>query len=222
MLCCSEWESLIAILTIVYNSNHCPQLRLLTVIDNAVLLTTATVGHNLDRCPQVQMLPTIATVAHDYSHCLKLQPLQVRLLFTIIILINLLFIATAIIISFGRCPQLQFNDTYKQKYWLGKTHNISKKKTRLSPIRWYKVNIEVIVIWIDQLDEKKIAVNYKTWTIENDTNIAACILIKTRLERKDWVIRKKVVDKLRDIIKYYKNIRKTIDQTKYGIKEIYY
>lgn len=63
---------------------------------------------------------------------------------------------------------------------------------------------------IGQYNEKKIVINYKAWNIGNYTNIAACILIKTGLEGKNY-IKKKTANKLEDIIKSYKNIKETAD-----------
>lgn len=37
------------------------------------------------------------------------------------------------------------------------------------------------------------------------------MLLKTRLKRKNWVIKKKAVNKLGDMIKFYKNMRKIAD-----------
>lgn len=43
---------------------------------------------------------------------------------------------------------------------------------------------------IGQHDEKKIAVNYKVWTIRNYTNKAVYILVEIGLKKKDWVMKK--------------------------------
>ena len=62
---------------------------------------------------------------------------------------------------------------------------------------------------MSQRDKKRIAINYKAQITRNYANIAARMFIKTRLEEKNRVIKKKAADKLGDIIKFYKNMRKT-------------
>lgn len=94
-----------------------------------------------------------------------------------------------------------------------KTQDMSQKKTRLPLIYWCKANIEVIVMWMDQRDKKGIAVNYKAWTTRNHTDVAAGMLIETRLEGKNRVTKKKAADKLEDMIKSYKDMKETADQT---------
>lgn len=61
---------------------------------------------------------------------------------------------------------------------------------------------------MDQHDKKKIAVNYKAWTIKNHTNIAIYILVEIKLKGKNWVIKQKAADKLGNMIKSYKNMKK--------------
>ena len=86
--------------------------------------------------------------------------------------------------SFDRCPKLKFNGAYKKIFGIAETQNISQEKTRIPPICWCTANVEAIVIWIYQSDEKKIAVNYKTRTIGNHIHVAACMLVKTGWEKK--------------------------------------
>lgn len=45
-------------------------------------------------------------------------------------------------------------------------------------------------------------------------------MVERELKRKDQVIKKKAVDKLRDMIKSDRNMRETIDQMRWGIEEI--
>ena len=71
-----------------------------------------------------------------------------------------------------------------------------------------------------QRDEKGIAVNYEAWTTGNYTDIAARMLVETRLEGKNRVTKKKAADKLGDMIKSYKYMRETANQTGWGTEEI--
>lgn len=76
-------------------------------------------------------------------------------------------------------------------------------------------------MWISTRNQKRVPINYKAWITRNHTDITTHMFVETKLQGKDWV-KKKTSDKSGDIINYYNDLRKTVDCTRWGIKEIYH
>lgn len=62
-------------------------------------------------------------------------------------------------------------------------------------------------------------VNYKAQIISNHIKEVGQLLYNTKLDGKESITNKKVIDKLADMVKSYKNIREIINYTRWGINK---
>lgn len=96
---------------------------------------------------------------------------------------------------------------------------VSEKKSqenRKSSIRWTKDETQLIVQWFCTRIENGVRVNHKAWTTGNYSYAAEKMLNETGLVMKAGVTKKKATDKMIYMIKQYKDLRNTIEQSRWG------
>lgn len=74
----------------------------------------------------------------------------------------------------------------------------------------------MIVEWFCTRNENGVRVNYDAWTTGNHSDAAEKMLDQTGLVIKAGVTKKKATDKMVDMIKQYKDLRHTIEQSGWG------
>lgn len=90
------------------------------------------------------------------------------------------------------------------------------QENRKSSIRWTKNETQLIVQWFCTRIENGVRVNHKAWTIGNYSYAAEKMLNETGLVMKAGVTKKKATDKMIYMIKQYKDLRNTIEQSGWG------
>ena len=91
----------------------------------------------------------------------------------------------------------------------------SQEKRKYS-IRWAKSETQLIVEWFCTRNENGVRVNYDAWTTESSSDAAEKMLNQTGLVIKAGVTKKKAADKMIYMIKLYKDLRNTIEQSGWG------
>lgn len=94
----------------------------------------------------------------------------------------------------------------------GDMQDTRQKRPRRPSICWYKADIQAIITWISKRNKKGIAVNYKAQITGNYTKKTGRLLQEIRPKRKKDIKKKKVADKLANMVKSYKNIRETANR----------
>ena len=90
------------------------------------------------------------------------------------------------------------------------------QEKRKSSIGWAKFETQLIVEWFCTRDENGVRVNYDAWTIRNHSDAAKKMLSYTGLIVKAGVTKKRATDKMVDMIKQYKDLKHTIEQSGWG------
>lgn len=85
-----------------------------------------------------------------------------------------------------------------------KTDTQVQKKPRAPPIHWSNTKIHIIIIWFCHRDADGVLVNYEAYSNGNQQATGKRMLNKTGLKDKSGVNKKKVSDKINDMIKTYK------------------
>lgn len=91
----------------------------------------------------------------------------------------------------------------------------SQEKRKIQ-VRWAKSETQLIAEWFCKRDEDGERVNYQAWTKGNHSDAAERMLQDTGLHQKEGVTKKKTTDKMMDMIKQYKDLRATVEQSGWG------
>ena len=91
----------------------------------------------------------------------------------------------------------------------------SQEKRKIE-VCWAKSKTQLITEWFCKQDKDGERVNYQGWTKGNHSDAAERILQDIGLHQKEGVTKKRATNKVIDMIKQYKDLRATVEQSGWG------
>lgn len=91
---------------------------------------------------------------------------------------------------------------------------IESHEQQKTSILWSMFEIKLIVDCFCTENEKRIGINYYTWTNEHQLNDTDKMISWTRLSVRERFKKKKISAQLFDMIKQYKDLKHTIEQSR--------